>query len=66
MLHLTFDEMEAVTKVHSYHSYIIRRVRKPNSVNRKHRYTLSKVTLLPFPKTLFLCTGPFPSERTPY
>ena len=49
MLHLTFDEMEAVTKDHSYHSHIIRIASKPNSVKHKHRYTLSKVTLLPFP-----------------
>jgi len=66
MQHVTFDEMEAATKVHSYHSCIIRRVRKPDSVNCKHRYTLSKVTLLPFPQTLFLCIGPFPSESKPY
>ena len=64
MLHLTFDELEAVTKVHSYLSHIIRRARKPNNVNHKPGYTLSKVTLLPFPQIFFLCTGPFPSENT--
>lgn len=62
MLHLSFGKMEAVTKVHIYHSHIIRRDSKPDSVNHKHRYALSKVNLLPFPQIFFFAQDPFPPK----